>query len=270
MSRTVATHSSDPVVIQVTDSHLFAAEQGSLLGVCTLDSLKAVVDLAAREQPDAALVLATGDISQDGSPLSYQHFLQQMTALPAPMVWLPGNHDERATQQVLPQGQDNWCKVLDLAGWRVVMLDSSVPGAVHGQLSPQELQLLESALESADARHVLVCLHHPPVASGCDWLDRISLKNADEFFACLDRFPQVRAVLCGHIHQEQDQLRNGVRIMTSPSTCIQFLPNSEDFALDTRAPGYRWLRLQADGRLETGVSRVAEGLFVVDQSQSGY
>ncbi len=270
MSTVVKKHDQDLVLVQITDSHLFGSEHGCLLGVNTFASLQAVVEQVARQQPVIDLLLATGDISQDGSSQSYLHFLQQISALPAPMLWLPGNHDEKIIQLNLAEARSSRQKVLDLAGWRVIMLDTAVPGQVHGYLAGPELELLQTALESSGHRQVLVCLHHPPVASGCTWLDRISLTNADALFACLDPFPQVRAVLCGHIHQELDQLRNGVRILTSPSTCIQFLPDSDDFALDTRAPGYRWLRLGADGGLDTGVVRVAEGRFVADQSQSGY
>ncbi|KTC63185.1 hypothetical protein AO262_22830 [Pseudomonas fluorescens ABAC62] len=47
-----------------------------------------------------------------------------------------------------------------------------------------------------------------------------------------------------------------MRLLASPSTCIQFAPGSEDFKVSEQAPGYRWLRLHGDGRLETGVERV--------------
>ncbi|HXR02678.1 MAG TPA: phosphodiesterase, partial [Pseudomonas sp.] len=86
----------------------------------------------------------------------------------------------------------------------------------------------------------------------------------------LERFPQVKALLWGHVHQEFDQLRQGVRLMASPSTCIQFAPQSEDFKLDSRAPAYRWLRLHDDGQIETAVSRIAAGLFEADLSGAGY
>ena len=41
--------------------------------------------------------------------------------------------------------------------------------------------------------------------------------------------------------------------MSSPSTCAQFLPNSDDFALDVRSPGYRWLELSDNGAMHTKV-----------------
>ncbi|MGV8161463.1 3',5'-cyclic-AMP phosphodiesterase, partial [Pseudomonas aeruginosa] len=51
---------------------------------------------------------------------------------------------------------------------------------------------------------------------------------------------------------------------------VQFAPGSSDFTLDRLAPGYRWLRLHDDGRLETGISRVDDVVFEVDYDTAGY
>ena len=64
--------------------------------------------------------------------------------------------------------------------------------------------------------------------------------------------------------------RGDLRLLASPSTCVQFAPGSEEFQVDRSAPGYRWLRLHADGRLDTGVSRVTGIHFEVDYSVKGY
>ncbi len=63
----------------------------------------------------------------------------------------------------------------------------------------------------------------------------------------------VRAVLWGHVHQHFEGERNGVRLMSTPSTCAQFLPRSDGFAIDRRPPGYRWLELRDDGTIATDV-----------------
>jgi Icc protein len=65
-------------------------------------------------------------------------------------------------------------------------------------------------------------------------------------------------------------MRNGVRLLGSPSTCVQFAPGSEHFKVGDQAPGYRWLRLHPDGGLETGVSRVADIAFDIDYNVRGY
>lgn len=263
-------NSSSVLLVQLSDSHLFAEADGKLLGMTTRDSLNAVVDLVLAEQPDIDLILATGDLSQDGSVESYQAFRQSSERLDAPKRWLPGNHDELHEMAIAAQQSDFLEPVVDVGNWRITMLDSAVPGSVPGYLEDKQLQLLAQALSEAPQRHHLICLHHHPVAIGAAWMEPIGLRNPEALFSVLERFPQARALLWGHVHQEFDQSRQGLRLMASPSTCIQFAPDSEDFALDSLAPGYRWLRLYDDGQLETGVSRVAAHLFEVDLSGAGY
>ena len=261
----------DPVLlVQLTDSHLFADADGKLLGMNTTDSLQRVIELAADEQPRIDLILATGDLSQDGSVASYQRFRERACAIDAPARWCPGNHDELAAMQQACHGSALLEPVLDIGAWRVVMLDTLVAGAVFGRLRSEQLELLERSLREAPERHHLVCLHHHPVAIGSAWMDSIGLQNPQALFEVLDRHANVRALLWGHVHQEFDGWRNGVRLLASPSTGVQFTPHSERFHVDTRAPGYRWLRLHADGRLDTAVSRVQGVAFEVDDSVTGY
>ncbi len=257
-------------LVQITDSHLYADPAQTLLGLPTDESLKAVVELVRREQTAIDLVLATGDISQDGSAASYQRFAQQIAPLGAPMRWLAGNHDVTAVQQAAAQGAEWSQPVVALPFWRISLLDSSVDGEVYGSLQQEQLELLDSSLAAAGERNVLVCLHHHPVSVQSRWLDSIGLRNAEALFAVLERYSTVRCLLWGHIHQEVDIWREQVRLLATPSTCIQFAPQSDDFALDTRLPGYRWLRLHPDGHIESAVSRLERLDYTIDFSQSGY
>lgn len=257
-------------LVQITDSHLFAEPEQALLGLPTRASLQAVVELVRSEQPQVKLILATGDIAQDASVAAYQQFADQVAEIGAPMRWLPGNHDEAMVQQAVSGMQQCSEPVFDLPNWRVVMLNSAVSGAVHGYLDAAQLKLLAQAVQQAGARHVLVCLHHHPVSVGSAWLDEIGLHNADELFALVDRYPAVKGIVWGHIHQAFDQERNGVRLLSSPSTCIQFAPASQDFALDSQLPGYRWLRLHDNGTIETGVSRLQQLDYTIDHTANGY
>ncbi|MCF5598173.1 3',5'-cyclic-AMP phosphodiesterase [Pseudomonas syringae] len=266
----IADLSSSVLLVQLSDSHLFAVVAGALLGMSTRASLEKVVDRVLAEQPQVDLVVASGDISQDGSVESYEAFRRTSARIHAPVRWFAGNHDELPQMEYVAQRLGLLDPIVDVGQWRVTLLDSAVPGSVPGFLAAQQLQLLEQSLSEAPDRHHLVCLHHHPVAIGCEWMAPIGLRNADALFAALDRFAQVKAVLWGHVHQEYDQMRNGVRLLASPSTCIQFAPGSADFKVDTSAPGYRWLRLHDDGGLETGVSRVTGMLFEVDESGTGY
>ena len=266
----MSTADSSVLLVQLSDSHLFAEAAGRLLGMDTQDSLQRVIERVLQEQPQIDLMLASGDLSQDGSEASYQRFRQMTAVIPAPARWFPGNHDEVPAMRAASQGSDFLEPIIDLGNWRVILLDSSVSGAVPGFLAEDQLALLERALSEAPQRHHLICLHHHPVSIGCRWMEPIGLRNPEALFAILERFSQVRAVLWGHIHQELDQQRGGIRLLASPSTCVQFAPGSEEFQVDTTAPGYRWLRLHEDGRLDTGVSRVTGIKFEVDYTIKGY
>lgn len=271
MPRETTPSSDTPVLlVQLSDSHLFAEADGTLLGMNTRDSLRQVIERVQAEQPHIDLVIASGDLSQDGSLESYQGFAQMTACLDAPARWFAGNHDELPGMEAAAAGTDWLQPVTDIGNWRVTVLNSAVPGSVPGFLADDQLQLLAQALSEAPERHHLVCLHHHPVSIDCKWMEPIGLRNPHALFELLDRFPQTRALLWGHIHQEIDRPQGSLRLLASPSTCIQFKPLSEDFALDELAPGYRWLRLLPNGQIETGVSRVPGFVFTADFGGTGY
>ncbi len=74
-------------------------------------------------------------------------------------------------------------------------------GVPHGELSEFQLEWLERKLADAPERHTLLLLHHHPLPAGCSWFDQHSLRNAGELDTVLAKFPHVKYLLCGHIHQ---------------------------------------------------------------------
>ncbi len=264
--------SSDKIrIVQFTDMHLYADTRRDLLGVPTEQSFLDTVQQARRERWPVDLVLATGDLVHDHEPATYQRLRTHLAALEVPVYCLPGNHDDAVLMREYLCGSTvQMSKVVDRGAWRIVLLDSTVPGSDGGHLAVTELALLEDQLSGAANRHVLVCLHHNPVPVGCPWLDPMMVDNAAEFFAVLARYPSVRAVLWGHVHQTYDHMRNNVRLLASPSTCIQFQPQSSGFALDEAPPGYRWLSLHDNGTIDTGVERLANYTATLDRQSGGY
>jgi len=248
---------ADIRLLQVSDPHLFGRDDGALRGVVTRVSLQDVLQHARAHCADADALLLTGDLVND-DPGGYATVRELFGNLGKPVWCVPGNHDDSAAMaRELRMAPFQIGGYHDLGAWRIVMLDSCVPGQAYGRLSAGELERLQSALAGAGERHVLIGLHHHPVRIGSRWLDAVGLQNPDELFAITDRCAQVRAMVWGHIHQSFDTRRKGVRLLSAPSTCAQFLPHSDQFAIDASAPGYRRLTLHADGSIETEVLRVA-------------
>lgn len=258
-------------VVQVSDSHLFASTEGRLLGLNTEDSLRLVLEKVQREQTHIDVILATGDIAQDASEVAYTRFQQHLEQFNAPNYWLQGNHD--ITQPILNtlnnKSHLSPC-VIKQGAWHIIMLNSSVEHEVPGKFKPEELEFLQQALQNSKDAHVMVCLHHHPVPMECKWLDNQVVRNAADFWQVIDQFSHIKAIIWGHVHQESDRLRKGVRLLSVPSTCVQFKPLSDDFAIDDLSPGYRWFDLYPNGDIVTQVSRVEGVKFVVDWTVRGY
>ena len=243
-------------VVQLTDLHLFGAADGQLRGVATLPSLKAVLAAALRAHAGWDALLLTGDLVQDDAG-GYAHVRELFGASPVPVYCIPGNHDEVAAMQGALAAAPFQIGGSAVHGpWLFVMLDSYLHGRAGGHLGEAELKRLDATLAAHPDRHAVVCLHHHPVAMQSRWLDSVDLDNPEALFEVLDRHANVRLVLWGHVHQSWEGTRNGVRLMCTPSTCAQFKPHSDNFAIDRRPPGYRWFRFFADGRIESGVEWV--------------
>ncbi len=257
-------------VLQITDPHLMADPAGALLGVNTRDSLDAVITsvLDNHGQPD--LILATGDIAQDATEEAYRLFGEKLDVFHCESAWIAGNHDDSTLLNRVAAEWKSDRKQIFMGGWHFVLLDTSVHGKVHGKLSDDELEFLEQALKEHPELPTLVALHHHPVDIEAKWMSPIGLHNRDEFWRIVDQFPQVRSVLWGHIHQEQDIDRQGVRLLATPSTCIQFTAGSDKFSVEDKSPGYRWFEMWPDGRFDTSVVRTENFEFELDMQSTGY
>ncbi|MDD1795992.1 3',5'-cyclic-AMP phosphodiesterase [Enterovibrio makurazakiensis] len=265
-------HSQTVRLLQITDTHLFADPYGCLLGVNTAASYHAVVAEIQAKNVEFDAIIATGDLSQDHTEESYQRFVDGIASWSQPCYWLPGNHDyQPEMQKALAQSTLVRCDhVLVGEDWQLVMLDSQVKGVPHGRLSLEQLSLLEQALSANPNRYTLVLLHHHPLPAGSAWLDQHQLHNQEDFWSLVGKYNNVKGVVCGHIHQALDVNVNGCRVMAAPSTCIQFLPDSDDFALDSTNPGWREISLHQDGTITSTIGRLDGSVFQPDMNSSGY
>ena len=89
---------------------------GTLLGINTFESLRAVLDQAfLQDYPD--VLIGSGDIAQFAEPATYRLFLNLVREyFVGPILCVPGNHDIGATfRQELPTAS------IDLNGWRIAL-----------------------------------------------------------------------------------------------------------------------------------------------------
>lgn len=264
---TVQQHSiSSWQMVQFTDIHFFSHDGATLLGVDTAASFASVLNLAQTtvKEPDAYVI--TGDLSQDETKESYLRLSNCLAGVSQDIYYLPGNHDRRDLMRAgLEEGGALFVHAdyFVRQNWLVILLDSLVEGKVKGRLAQGELSRLQALLSYHPELNVLICLHHQPVPIGARWLDAVGLENAADFLAIVEANPHVKGVLWGHAHQEFELRRKNVLFMCTPSCCVQFKPNSDNFAVDAVPPGFRLLTFYEDGKIESQVLRtdsVPEGL----------
>jgi Icc protein len=246
-------------LVQISDTHFGREPDFEFDGVNPRRSLADLIGQIRRQDPIVDAFLATGDLSHDASPESYLALRDVLQPLETPVFCIPGNHDDpEIMQRYLTGGWVTCPEAVQLGDWQLLFLNTYLPGSQGGRLGARRLGALDAALSARPQRHALVAMHHPPVPIGSTWMDAMGMQDGEDFFAVLDRHPQVRAVLWGHIHQEVDAERNGVRLWGAPSTCVQFKPGATRYERDNRPAGHRRLILRADGRILTQVVRQGE------------
>jgi Icc protein len=229
-------------ILQLADIHL-RADGHEVYGEDPERRLELVLGACARELGAVDLVVLTGDQSDDGEPEALERLNQILDGIGAPVLAVPGNHDGPDVQR----GTFGDWTPMELGGWRVVGLDSSVPGEIHGAV---DIAAVESLLDSRDGRPTLLVVHHPPVPpTSHPWFQ---LENATSLLTCLTARLQVRAVLSGHVHCPFALWRGPVQFFGGPSTLAPFGFQDEELTVGAGGPtGARAISLRGDGALES-------------------
>jgi Icc protein len=260
-------------ILQLSDLHILQAPDDTLLGINTEHYFHTCLEQAVllRSGQAVNLILLTGDLAQDPCRSSYNRILDTLKTYKIPCICLPGNHDDfELMQQVFNTDKINCCKQVLMNNWQLISLNSQVPGEPGGRVSNEELAFLESGLSAYPYRHALVAVHHHCLPTLSPWMDTMIIENSPELLAVLEKYPQVKVITTGHIHQVMDMTLRNIRVLGAPSTCFQFVPESPEFSVDDTAPGYRVIDLYADGRVESEVIRLPEPLQGLKMNRDGY
>ncbi len=245
--------------MHLTDPHLFADADGDLRGTVTQDSLQRVLDHYQAGDWRADRVIITGDLIHDDTAAAYDRFRELLLPLNMRMHCLPGNHDVRELMRpICTRPPFSYCAREEVHDWLLLSLDSCIKGDAGGEVAAEEFARLDAVVSESSAKHILVGLHHPPVPMGSKWLDTVGLTNGEELLERLQAIGRVRLLLFGHVHQPYGAEHYGIQVIGTPSTCSQFSPGSDDFAIDDRPPAYRRITLQSDGSSESELIWVEE------------
>ncbi len=214
------------VVAHLSDVHLLA---DGALQYDTIDpeaGLVQVLDRLSRISPPPQVLVFTGDLADRSEPHAYARLRQLVepaaAAMGAEIVWVMGNHDERSDYSLGLFGVESdepQDRVHDVAGLRVIALDTTVPGYHHGQLDDDQLAWLRDQLATPAPYGTVLALHHPPIP--------LPMLAAAEIIELYDQHrlaeviegSDVRVVIGGHFHYSSYSTFAGVPVSVASASC---------------------------------------------------
>ncbi|MFC9919251.1 phosphodiesterase [Agromyces binzhouensis] len=213
------------VIAHLSDTHLL--EGGARLGgrADTVTQLERASEQIARMAGGLDAILVSGDIADLGEDDAYRRVRAALdpvaAATGARLIWVMGNHDERAPFRRVLLDDDSGDEspvnqVIDIDGLRIVTVDSSVPGYHHGILEAETLDWLDAVLAEPAPNGTIVALHHAPIATPLALMDVLELRRQDEFAEVL-RDRDVRAILGGHLHYPTQGTFAGIPVSVAGS-----------------------------------------------------
>jgi 3',5'-cyclic AMP phosphodiesterase CpdA len=216
----------DHVIAHISDTHLIAGD-GDLYGDVDADAriselLERLEDSQTR--PDA--LIFTGDLADKGQPGAYRKLRDLVEPLAdrfgAEVIWVMGNHDNRAAlrEHLLREAPTiaPIDRVHDIAGLRVIVLDTSVPGYHHGEIAAEQLQWLAAQLAEPAPFGTILAMHHPPVPSVQDLAVMVELRDQTRLARVLHG-TDVRSILAGHLHYSTTATFAGIPVSVASASC---------------------------------------------------
>ena len=222
------------VVVHLSDPH-FLADGAYLYG--TLDT-DAVLTTALQRIEESALrpdiIVVTGDIADKGEADAYRRIRSLVRPfakrLGAELIWVAGNHDERAAFRTHLLGEAPSIRPLDhvitVNGLRLVALDTTVPGYHHGELDHEQLEWLRAVLSENAPRGTILAMHHPPIPTPIRLMEILELQRQDRLAEVLEG-SDVRVILAGHLHYPTNGTFAGIPVSVAGAVC---------YTMDVAAP----------------------------------
>ncbi len=234
------------LIAQISDTHIKTPGKLAYQRVDTAAMLERCIAALQDLAPQPDLIVLTGDLVDLGQAEEYAHLRALIAPLAAPLVVIPGNHDDRAALRAAFADHD----YLPAAGFlqfaiddyplRIIGLDTLIPQAGAGELCADRLAWLDATLARAPTHPTLLLMHHPPFATGINHMDDIGLNGSEAFADIIKCHPQIEAILCGHLHRNIQTMVGGRRVLTCPSPAHQV-------ALDLRAEAPSAFRMEPPG-----------------------
>jgi 3',5'-cyclic AMP phosphodiesterase CpdA len=222
-------------IAHLSDPHLYAGDRRIFGEVDPAPGLeRALARLRGMTTPPQAIVF-TGDLADLGEEGAYVRLREQVEpyadSFGAEIVWVMGNHDEREVYSRVLFGEASDApqdRVHEVAGLRIIALDSTVPGWHHGTVTEPQLEWLADVLATPAPHGTLLAMHHPPIPLPLNEASVIIELDGQDRLAEVLVGTDVRAVLAGHLHYSTSATFAGIPVSVASASCYTAAPATTD------------------------------------------
>jgi 3',5'-cyclic AMP phosphodiesterase CpdA len=265
------------LIAQISDTHITDWGRNAYGVAPVAENLANCIEHINQLMPRPDLVLVTGDITYSGRLEEAQCAAALLDTLDCPYFVIPGNHDSREIIGSVfggiscPSSHQGFLNyVIEAYPVRLIALDSTVPGEAGGEMCRSRLTWLESRLSEEPDKPVIIFMHHPPVKFGVLETDVDGFAGADNLGDVIEKYGNIKTILCGHIHLQAHVAWRGTVVATAPSLGLRLAldltqKQPSRFFLDT--PGYLLHYWHPQGNLVSHTVRVADaqGPFLFEE-----
>jgi 3',5'-cyclic-AMP phosphodiesterase len=248
-------------VAQITDLHV--RRRGHVLHHMphVVQPLRRALATIAALPRRPGCIVATGDLTEGGSPEEYWRLREIIEGTPVPIYLIPGNHDRReALRQVfndhayLHSYGEAVLFTIELPALRVIALDTSEGKRHGGYLDSSRLRWLRESLCRRRDVPTILAMHHPPFPTGVRKFDAQPFEGREALAAIVSAHPQIARIICGHVHQYLVRPWYGTLGVAAPSTAATLVlrPNAPGLS---REPGGLLLHRCENGGVTTTLVR---------------
>jgi Icc protein len=213
-------------IAHLSDVHLLAQGEKQYGAVVPESGLVVALERLSRLDPVPQALVFTGDLADKAQPEAYARLralvVPAAAAMGAHVVWVIGNHDERApyARGLFDCDDDGpQDRVYDLGGLRIVALDTSVPEYHHGALTDDQLDWLRDVLSTRAEHGTVLAMHHPPIpVPTLEPAAIVELFDQDRLAAVVEG-SDVRQILGGHFHYTSHSTFAGIPVSVASASC---------------------------------------------------
>jgi 3',5'-cyclic AMP phosphodiesterase CpdA len=214
-----ATPAEAPTLLaQLTDLHIEVGPGDGAAARATAAAVSAVRALS----PAPHAVLVTGDVAESGAAREYERARELLAPLGLPVHVLPGNHDDHDALAAHLGWEGVHGYAVKVGRIRVIALDSTRPGFDDGGLPTERLEWLASEL-AADLTPTVLAMHHPPLLTGIESLDRLGIAAAERVAlrSVIAASPHVLRVVAGHVHRAAFGTLGSCGVVAAPAAHLE-------------------------------------------------